>query len=169
MEMSAIIKVKNRTNWLVTFITTLALIILLFIILIVIPLGSAEKTYLLSALSYILNVIPFIAFFILFFYVWLWNTFGKVILNIEPDSITITYKNKLFTKPKTFDKQEITKIKTIDLRMEKYKFGVRYHFSWIGATSSVVLADRNGETRIVDWITEKEADEITDKIKKVWY
>lgn len=166
--MLEIIKIKNRTNWLITFIIGLALIVCLFIILIIVPLMSAEESYFLSIFSYIIKVIPFAGFFTLLLYFWLWNTFGKTILNIKSDSIIITYKNKLFTKPKTFDKQEIKKIETIDLRMESYKFGVRYHFSWTGATYSVVLADRNKETRIVDWITEKEANEIADKIKKEW-
>lgn len=168
LKMPATIEIKNRTNWLMTLITSLALVILFFIILVIIPLTSAEKTYLLSTLSYIFTVAPFVAFFILFLYLWLWNTFGKTILKIETDSITVIHKNKLFKAPNTFLKQEIKDIQTIDQRIEKYKFGVRYHFSWTGATYSVVLADKNGEKRIVDWITKEKADEIADKIKKEW-
>lgn len=166
--MSATIEIKNRTNWFITFITTLALIIILFIILILIPLLSAEDTYLLSILSYIFKVAPFIAFFVLFLYIWLWNTFGKTIINIKADSLTVIHKNKLFKAPNTFLKQEIKDILTTDQRMEKYQWGVRYHFSWIGATYSVVLVDRNGEQKITNWITKEKADEISDTIKKEW-
>lgn len=166
--MSAIIQVKNRTNWLLTFITSLALILLLFIIIIIIPLGSIEKTYLLFILSYTMKVIPFTVFFMLFLYLWLWNTLGKTLLHIEPDSITITYKNKLFTKPRTFLKQEVEKVQTVDCRIEKNKMGVRYHFSFTGATYSVVLFNKNEEKKIINWITEKEADDIADKIKQIW-
>lgn len=167
--MPAIIKVKTKTNWALAFITSLALLVISFIILVLIPLMSIEETYFLSVISYISKIIPFAAFFTLFLYLWLWNIFGTTILSIEHNSIVLTYKNKLFTKPKTFYKQEVKEIETIDLRIEKYKLGIRYHFSWIGATYSVILVLRNGDKRIIDWITEEEAGEITDKIKKVWY
>ncbi|AZA91039.1 Uncharacterised protein [Chryseobacterium nakagawai] len=167
--MSKIIKIKNRTNWLIAFIMGLALIVCLFIILIIVPLISAEESYFLSIFSYITKVIPFAGFFTLLLYFWLWNTFGKTILSIETDFITVKYKNKLFTRPKTFLKQEIKDIQTKDLTIEEYKNGTRYHFSWTGSTYSVVLVNKDGEKRIVDWITREKADEIIDKIKKVWY
>lgn len=167
--MSITITIKNRTNWLVTFITSLALIVSLFIILILIPLVSIEETYLLSIFSYIFQGAPFAGLFLLFLYFWLWNTFGKTILNIETDSIAIKYKNKLFTRSKIFLKQEIKDIQTVDFKIEKNKLGTRYHFSWVDATYSVVLVNKDKEIRIVDWVTKEKADEIGDRIKKVWY
>ncbi|WP_347218560.1 hypothetical protein [Chryseobacterium sp.] len=130
---------------------------------------SIEESYLLSVFSYIIKAIPFTGFFTLFLYVWLWNTFGKTVLSIETDSMTVKYKNKLFTGPKTFLKQEIKDIQTKDLTLEEYKNGVRYHFSWTGSTYSVVLVNKDGEKRIVDWITREKADEIAEKIEKEWY
>ncbi|RXM52561.1 MULTISPECIES: hypothetical protein [unclassified Chryseobacterium] len=167
--MCTIIKVKNRINWLVTFITSLALIVFLFIIIILIPLVSVKETYFLSVINYLINVIPFVAFFTLFLYFWLWNTFGKTLLIVEQETITIKYKNKLFVGSKIFLKQEIKDIQTIDFKIEKYQFGTRYHFSWVDATYSVVFINNNGEKRIIDWITKEKADEVTERIKKVWY
>ncbi|MBP2616877.1 hypothetical protein [Chryseobacterium jejuense] len=167
--MSVIIEIKNRTNWLVTLIMGIALVVCMFIILILMPLMSIEETYFLSIFSYITKVIPFAAFFTLFLYFWLWNTFGKTILSIKPDSISVRYKNKLFTSSKTFLKQEIKDIQTLDFRIEKTQLGTRYHFSWADATYSVVLMNKDGEIRIIDWVTKEKADEIADRIKKVWY
>lgn len=167
--MPVIIKVKNKTDWVLAFFSSVALIVISFIILILIPLMSAEETYFLSALSYISKIIPTSGFFTLFLYLWLWNIFGTTIILIEHDSIILRYKNKLFTKPKTFYKQEIKEIDTIDLRIENYKLGTRYHFSWTEATYSIVLVCKDGNKRIIDWITKEEADKITDKIKKIWY
>ncbi|PTT34375.1 hypothetical protein DBR28_13660, partial [Chryseobacterium sp. HMWF028] len=101
-------------------------------------------------------------------YFWLWNTFGKTILTIEPEQITVRYKNKLFTKPKIYLKKEIDQVQVKDFQVEKYKFGTRYHFSLSGSTYSVVLIQSGNETRIVDWITETKASEIADEIKKMW-
>lgn len=165
--MPEIINIKNRTNLLLTFILGLALIVCLFIILIIIPLMSVEESYFLSALSYIVKVIPFAVFLTFLLYLWLWNSFGKTILSIETDSITVKYKHKLFTSPKTFLKQKIKDIQTKDLTIEKYKNGIRYHFSWTYSTYSVILTGKDGEKRIVDWITEEKANEITEKIEKI--
>lgn len=167
--MSVIIEIKNRTNWLITFIMGLALIVSAFIILVLIPLISAKETYFLSVINYFINVIPFVAFFTLFLYFWLWNTFGKTLLIVDQETITVKYKNKLFVGSKIFLRQEIKDIQTMDFKVEKYQFGTRYHFSWIDATYSVVFINNNGEKRIIDWITKEKADEIADKIKKVWY
>ena len=108
-------------------------------------------------------------FFILFLYIWLWNTFGKTVLTIEPEQITVWYKNKLFTGPKTYLKKEIDQILVKNFEVEKYKLGVRYHFSLSGSTYSVVLIQKGNASRIIDWITENKASEITDEIKKMWY
>ncbi|RQO36684.1 hypothetical protein DBR39_16525 [Chryseobacterium sp. KBW03] len=160
--------IKNKTNWAVTIIMGLGLLMASFIILIIIPLSiQADGFYFI--LNYISSVIPFAAFFMLFLYIWLWNTFGKTILKIEPEKITVRYKNKLFTAPKTYLKKEIDQILVKNFEVEKYKFGVRYHFSLSGSTYSVVLVQKNNETRIVNWITESKANETADEIKKMWY
>ncbi|KAB1230165.1 hypothetical protein [Chryseobacterium viscerum] len=163
------IRIKNKTNWIVTIIMGLGLLMASFIILIIIPLMSFEADGFSFILNYILSVIPFGAFFMLFLYIWLWNTFGKIILKIEPEKITVRYKNKLFTGPKTYLKNEIDQILVKNFEVEKYKYGVRYHFSLSGSTYSVVLLQKDNETRIVDWITESRANEIADEIKKMWY
>lgn len=167
--MSVTIEIKNRTNWLITFIMGLALIVSTFIILVLIPLMSAKETYFLSIISYLINIIPFVAFFTLFLYFWLWNTFGKTLLIVEQETITVKYKNKLFAGSKIFLKQEIKDIQMMDFKIEKYQFGTRYHFSWVDATYSIVFIFNNDEKRIINWITKEKADEITERIKKVWY
>ena len=159
------IKIKNKTNWAVTIVLGLGLLMLSFIILIIIPLTSLQEQGFYAVLDFFSSVTPFAAFFILFLYFWLWNTFGKTILIIEPEQITVRYKNKLFTKPKIYLKKEIEQIMVKDFKVEKSKLGVRYHFSFDGSTYSVVFIQNRNETRIVDWITEAKASEIVDEIK----
>lgn len=167
--MPTIIKIKNKTNWLLTIILGLGLFLLSFTILILIPLISIQEEGFFFFLNYISFTIPFIAFFMLFLYIWLWNTFGKTILTIDSEKVTARYKNKLFTKPKTYLKKETDQILVKDFQVEKYKFGVRYHFSLSGSTYSVVLIQKDIETRMVDWITETKAIAIANEIKNVWH
>lgn len=162
------IEIKNKTNWIITFITSIGLFISLFIILVVIPFTSVQNDYFLTVLHFISSAAPFTGLFIIFLYIWLWNTFGKTILIIESDIITVRYKNKLFTHPKIFSKKEIDHIVSKDFAVEEYKFGVRYHLSWSGSTYSVVIVNRDREIRIVDWITKDMAEEIIHKIKSIW-
>lgn len=167
--MPVTIKIKNRTNWIVTIILGLGLFIISLIILIIIPLVSLQAEGVFFILNYISFVTPFAAFFILFLYIWLWNTFGKTILTVEPEQITVRYKNKLFTSPKTYLKKEIDQIQIKDYQVEKYKFGVRYHFSLSGSTYSLVFIQNGNEIRLINWITEIKACEIVDEIKEIWY
>lgn len=166
--MPATIQIKNRTNWAVTIILGLGLLLLTFIILIIIPLLSIQAEGFFFIVNYISFATPFAAFFILFLYIWLWNTFGKTILIIEPEQITVRHKNKLFASPKTYLKKELDQIQVKDFQVEKYKFGVRYHFSLSGSTYSVVFIQNSTEIRVVDWITETRASEIVNEIKKSW-
>ncbi|QBA19865.1 hypothetical protein EU348_01255 [Chryseobacterium indologenes] len=165
--MPVTIEIKNRTNWLLTIILGLGLLLLAFIILIIIPLTSIQNEG--FSFIYILFVTPFAAFFTIFLYFWLWNTFGKMVLIIDPETIKIEYKNKLFASPKTYLKKDINQIEIKDFQVKRYKFGVRYHFSLSGSTYSVIFVHNGNETRIIDWITETKASEITDEIKKIWY
>ncbi|MGU3375289.1 hypothetical protein [Chryseobacterium sp. M5A1_1a] len=167
--MPIIIEIKNKTNWILAFVLGIGLILLFFVIVIIILMGIIQETDFSSVLNFISFTIPFVGVFILFLYIWLWNTLGKTVLNIETDAITVRYKNKLFTSPKTFLKKEFNDIQTKDFSVEPYKFGVRYHFSWTGATYSVVLVRRDEEKRIIDWITEDKANEIVGEVKKVWH
>lgn len=167
--MPLIITIKNKTNWAAALILGLGLFMLSFIILIIIPLMSIQEEGFYILLNYISTVIPFAAFFILFLYIWLWNTFGKTILSIEPEQITVRYKNKLFTSPRVYLKKEIDEVQIKDFQVEKYKFGVRYHFSISGSTYSVVFIQNGNEIRIVNWITITKAYEITDELKRIWY
>lgn len=167
-----IFKIKNKTNWVVTLIFGVGLLmtsLIILIILIIIPLMSMQAEGIFIIFNYILSVIPFAGFFILFLYFWLWNTFGKTVLTIEPEQITIRYKNKLFTAPKVFLKKEIDLVQTKDFTIEKSKWRVRYNFSLSGSTYSVVFIQKDREIRILDWITETKAEEIVNEIKKTWY
>lgn len=117
--MSTIIKIKNKTNWLLTIILGLGLLILSFIILIIIPLSSLQEESSFFILHYISFTAPFTVFFILFLYIWLWNTFGKTVLTIDPETIKIEYKNKLFASPKTYLKKDINQIEIKDFQVER--------------------------------------------------
>ncbi|MBB6331835.1 putative membrane protein [Chryseobacterium sediminis] len=156
------IEIKNKTNWLVAFITSVGLLILFCIILIIIFTG-------LQSASFITLTLPFGAFFIFILYIWLWNNFGKTVLTIDHKTLTVQYKNKLFTSPKTYLKEETDRIETKDFKIEKHQLGVRYHFSISGSTYSVILIQKDTEIRIVDWVTKDRADEIAGELKRIWY
>ena len=66
-------------------------------------------------------VIPF-AFFTFLLYVWLWNTFGKTVLEISPNKMCVRQKNKLFSKTKTYLKSEIQQVYILDLSMRGHVF-----------------------------------------------
>lgn len=165
LEMTTHIEVKSSTNWLITFVMGIGLLICAFIILIILPIATVQENFFLWILQYIITAIPFIGFSTLFLYFRLWNTFGKTVISIEPDGMTLRYKNKLFTKPKTFLKSEIKDIELRDLTIERNQLGTRYHFSLSGKTYSVLLVKKDEDKRIIDWITEDKASEIVDKIK----
>ena len=161
------IEIKNKTNWLLTIIGLIAIVVLSILILFIIPLFSVQETYLMSILSYVMNVSIFIAFFILFLTIWLWNTFGKTILNIDEEKIIVIKKFKLFSKPKIYLKEEVEKIEIKDYRIEKSKYYTRYNFSLTNATNSIVILTNN-EIRMVDWITKEKAIDIVEKIENTW-
>jgi hypothetical protein len=85
--MTEIIVIKNKPNWIIALTFPFGLLILILIMLVILPIFSTRNTYLLSALSYVFSLIPFLGFFIMLLYIWLWNTFGKVILEISPKKI----------------------------------------------------------------------------------
>lgn len=161
--MPVILEIKNKTNWLVTFITSVGLLILFCIILIIVSIGFLQPA------GFISFVLPFAAFFIFILYIWLWNNFGKTVLTIDHEILTVHYKNKLFTSPKTYLKKETDHIETENFEVERHPLGVRYHFSISGSTYSVILMQKENEIRIVDWITKDKADEIAGELKKIWY
>jgi hypothetical protein len=117
---------------------------------------------------YILGVAPFVLIFILILYLWLWNTFGKTILNIEPEIITVIKKNKLFSKPKYYKKNEIEKVIVKDYSIEQTKYFTRFNVSFSGSINSIVFVKNGQELRIIDWQKRSTANEIVDKINKIW-
>lgn len=160
-----IITVKNKTNWLLTVILGFGLLVASFIILVLLPLSAfQEDSVWLSLFSFAYSSIPFLAFFLLFLYFWLWNTFGKTVLEYDAEKITVMKKSKLFSKPKIYYRTEIQKIDIEDFKIERTKYNVRYHYSWSGSTFSVVFVINNLQIRIVDWITYEKANEIINEI-----
>jgi hypothetical protein len=159
-----IIKVKNKTNWLNTIVLGFGLILASIIIFVLLPLISVQETYLLSAITYIIKVIPFLAFYIVFLYLWLWNTFGKTILKFDAEKIIIIKKYKLFSKPKTYFRTEIEKISVDDFKIEKTKYFTRNNI-FTNYTFSIVFTVNKLPIRIVDWLSHEKADEILNDIK----
>jgi len=164
-----IIEIKNKTNWLTAFITSIGLLFLFLMGFIIIILGllQYDDFFALTSLSSITAII--ICLFIFFLYIWLWNNFGKTVLTIDHETLTVHYKNKLFTNPKTYLKEEIDRIETKNFEVERHPLGVRYHFSLSGSTYSVILIQKDVEIRIVDWLTKDKADEIAGELNRIWY
>ncbi len=166
--MTTIIECKNKTNLFFTFFGIISFSILFVIIFILAPLISFEENLFLSIIKYIFSIIPFVAFFILILKFWIWNIFGKTILEINENRIIIIQKNKLFNKPKIFYKDEIERFFIKNLKIEHTKYNTRYQFSLSGATNSIILKKNNSEIRIVDWLTEQKAQEILKEIEIQW-
>ena len=164
--MTEIIAIKNKPNWIIALIFPFGLLILILIMLVLLPIVSVSDTYLLSALNYVFSLIPFLGFFILFLYIWLWNTFGKVILEISPEKIKVTHKNKLFNKPKEYLKSEIEKISIVDYGIEKTKYYTRLNYSFSNSTYSITIQKGGENIRIVDWLSNERANNILEKINQ---
>lgn len=158
------IKVKNKTNWFLTFILGLGLIMIFFIILFFLPLiAFQQSSLLLSIFFYVFSTIPFLAFFILFLYIWLWNTFGKTVLQFDDEKIIVIKKCKLFTSNKTYYRKDI-KIGIEDFKIEKTKYFTRNNI-FTSSTFSIVLHQNNKIIRIIDWQSLKKSEEILKTIQ----
>lgn len=164
--MTEIIAIKNKPNWIIALTFPFGLLILILIMLVLLPIFSVRNTYLLSALSYVFSLIPFLGFFILFLYIWLWNTFGKVILEISPEKIKVTNKNKLFNKPKEYLKSEIQKISIVDFGVEKTKYYIRLNYLFSNSNYSITIQKGGENIRIVDWLNSERANNILEKLNQ---
>lgn len=81
-----------------------ALCVLVIIIVLILPLFSLRQYFFLSIFAYVTSLCVPLAFFTFLLYVWLWNTFGKTVLEISPTELRVLYKFKLFSKPKAYQK-----------------------------------------------------------------
>ncbi|MCS3868985.1 putative membrane protein [Chryseobacterium ginsenosidimutans] len=160
-----IIKVKYKSSWFVTIVFGFGLLLASFIIFFLLPLlALQENSFWFSLFHYAFSVVPFLAFFILILYFWLWNTFGKTVLEYDAEKIIVTKKYKLFNKPKTYYRTEIQKIDVEDFKIERTKYNLRYHYSWSDSTFSVVFICNDLPVRIVDWITYEKANKIAEQL-----
>lgn len=156
--MTHIIKVKNKTNWMMSIFRAFALIIITFVIIVVVPLATIQETYFLSILTFLITVIPFLIFFIIILHLWLWNVFGKTIIEKQLGEIIVAKKYNLFFKTKTYS--TIDKIIIKNYKIERRGYYTRYNFSFSNAVYSIVFIVDEKEIRIIDWLTEKKANEI---------
>lgn len=108
-----------------------------------------------------------IGFFILYLYIWLWNTFGKTVFEISPDYIKITTRNKLFSSPKTFLKSEIKKFGILDLGIERSRYHIRLNYLFSDANQSMTITTAQSEIKIIDWLTPEQAKRIVKKLNNV--
>ncbi|WP_343707908.1 hypothetical protein [Flavobacterium sp.] len=164
--MTEIITIKNKRNWFIAIFLPFGLLILILIMFVILPIASAENTYLLSILHYIILLIPFLGFFILFLNIWLWNTFGKVILEISSEKLKVTNKNLLFSKPKEYQVSEIEKISILDMGIEKTKYYVRFNSLFSKSNYSIAFKKGSKTIRIIDWLTIENANNILQRINK---
>ncbi|SCY25306.1 hypothetical protein SAMN02927916_1621 [Flavobacterium anhuiense] len=165
--MTEIITIKNKPNCFIAIFLPFGLLILILIMFIILPITSAENTYLLSILHYIILLIPFLGFFIIFLNIWLWNTFGKVILEISVEKIKVTNKNRLFSKPKEYQVSEIEKISILNLGIERTKYCVRLNYLFSKSHYSIVIQKSSKTIRIIDWLTIENANNILEKINRI--
>lgn len=157
--------IKNKINWLLALIMPIALLILSFLIIVLLPLFSFKSSIVLSILNYLYSSAIPIGLYILFLYIWLWNTFGKTVFEISADCVKITTKNKLFSRPKTFLKSEIQKIGILDLGIQKTKYHVRLNYLLSNANQSITITTNQSEIRIIDWLTLEQAENLIKKLE----
>ncbi|MBB4803071.1 hypothetical protein HNP37_003146 [Flavobacterium nitrogenifigens] len=165
--MAEIITIKNKPNWFLAIFLPFGLLILILIMFVFLPIASAQNTYLFSILRYITLLIPFLGFFIVFLKIWLWNTFGKVILEISSEKIKVTNKNCLFNKPKEYQVSEIEKLSILDLGIERTKFNVRLNYLFSKSNYSVIIVKGSKSIRIIDWLDIEQAKSILEKTNKI--
>ncbi|MDQ6531813.1 hypothetical protein [Flavobacterium sp. LHD-85] len=165
--MAETITIKNKPNWFIAIFLPFGLLILILIMFVILPIVSAENTYLLSILHYIILLIPFLGFFILFLNIWLWNTFGKVILEISSEKIKVINKNRLFNKSKEYQVFEIEKISILDLAIERTKYNMRLNCLFSKSHYSIVIQKSSKTKRIIDWLTFENANNILEKINEI--
>lgn len=159
------IEVKNKTNWLLALILPIPLLVLLLIIFVLLPLFSLKGSIILSILNYLYTAAIPAGFFMLFLYIWLWNTFGKTILEVSPNQIRVRTKNKLFSKSKTYFKSEIQKIGILDLSIERTRYHIRPNYLFSNTNQSVIITVNYFDIRIVDWLTIEAAQNMVKKIE----
>ena len=159
------IEVKNKTNWLLAIILPFALLILLVLILVLLPLFSFRHSVLISIFNYCYSACLPIVFFVFFLYVWLWNTFGKTVLEISSTEINVRQKNKLFSKPKIYLKSEIKDIGILDLSIEKTRYHIRPNYLFSSSNQSITITTAYDQKRIVDWLTPDQANDLLTNIK----
>ena len=164
--MPEIIIIKNKPNWIIALTFPFVLLVLIMIMLVFLPILSASNTYLLSIINYIFALIPFLVFFILFLYIWLWNTFGKVILEISPQKVKVTNKNKLFNKPKEYLRPEIEKISIVNFDIEKTRYFTRLNFLFSNSNYSITIKKGSHIIKIVDWLSHERAKDILEKLNR---
>ena len=129
---------------------------------------SSKKNSFFSIFASFFSAIPFLAFFTFLLYLWLWNTFGKTVLIIEKEKVTIIKERKLFTKPQVYFKSKVGKVFCKNFKVEKSKYYTRINFSLSGSLNSIIFEINGYENRIIDWLTQSKADEIVDTINKIW-
>lgn len=164
--MSEIIIIKNKPHWIIALTFPFVLLVLIMIMLVFLPIFSASNTYLLSIINYIFALIPFLGFFILFLYIWLWNTFGRVIIEICPQKVKVTNKNKLFDKPKEYLRSEIEKISIVNFDIERTRYFIRLNYLFSNSHYSIAIKKGSHIIRIVDWLSNERAKDILKKLNR---
>lgn len=112
------------------------------------PFIFSKAVFPLSIFTYLISaVIPF-GFFTFLLYVWLWNTFGKTVLEISPNKMCVRQKNKLFSKTKTYLKSEIQEVTILDLSIiEDFCFLVsvywKYNCNIIGLENVLLVLNKS--------------------------
>lgn len=118
--MNRTITVKHDRNILLTIIGFFALLLLSVIILLLL-LSLLQNTDGMSFTSRNFEYYTFRSFFILFLYLWLWNTVSKTEIKVSANFLTIIQHKKLFSKPKNIDFDLIKKVFLEYLTIEKAK------------------------------------------------
>lgn len=146
-----------------------ALCILAITIVLILPLFSLRQSYFLSIFTYLTSICVPLAFLMSLLHVWLWNTFGKTVLEISSTELRVRYKFKLFNKPKTYRKSEIKDIAILDLSIERTSLFTRRNYLFSNANQSIVVITNAGskKDRIIDWLTINKANELLIKIKAI--
>lgn len=100
-------------------------------------------------------------------YLWLWNTFGKTILEISKTQIRISKKNNLFYKTKIYKKDEIQKIIIQNRDVESNGYFTRPNYIFSNSNQTIAIQNKNKIVRLVDWLKVDEAKSGVEKINKI--
>ncbi len=167
MHQTAVIHVKNKVNWPMALILPIPLIVILLVCLALFFTGILSLS-LFSMMSSLLLFLLSAPFFLLFLYLWLWNTFGETVVTISQTTITLSKRRHLFFKTKAYQISDITSIYSENRDVDLKGFLARNNYIISKELQTVgITLDSSAKITLFTWLSKRKAKEIIVKINDI--